>query len=97
MAKADRPTIISAAFPYKGIGSFKLTEQWQRFTSRPVKPNRWYIRPGWNEIRITSPLDGSTIWLDAIMLEAGSHASPFRPAAEYEAGIFFPSRTNFSL
>lgn len=89
MAKADRPTTISAAFPYKGIGSFKLTEQWQRFTSRPVKPNRWYIRPGWNEIRITSPLDGSTIWLDAIMLEAGSQATPFRPAADCEAGIFF--------
>ncbi len=90
MAKADRPTTVTAAFPYKGIGRFKLTGTWQRFTSSPVRPNRWYIRPGWNEIRLESPLDGSTIWIDAVMLEAGTQASAFRPSAEYEAGIFFP-------
>ena len=90
MAKADRPTTVTAAFPYKGIGTFKLTGTWQRFTSSPVRPNRWYIRPGWNEIRLESPLDGSTIWIDAVMLEAGTRASAFRPSAEYEAGIFFP-------
>lgn len=89
MAKADRPTTIAAAFPYKGIGTFQITEKWQRFYSAPVQPGRWYVRPGYNRIRLTSPLDGSTIWLDAFQLEAADTPSPFRPFADYEAGIFF--------
>ena len=89
MAKADKPTTLSVAFPYKSIGNFRVTDSWQRFYSTPVKPGRWYHNPNYNEIRITSPLDGTVVWLDAFMLEKRK-GSPFQPYSEFETGIFFP-------
>lgn len=91
-AKSDRPTNLALCLTYTGIGSFSLTPEWKRFTAS-YKARR-ALHPGEtaDELRIFSPNDGATVWLDGFQIEPGKTATGFKPDADYEAGTVIPDR-----
>ena len=91
-AKSDKPTKLVLCLTYTGIGSFSLTPEWKRFTAS-YKARR-ALHPGEtaDELRIFSPNDGATVWLDGFQIEPGKTATEFKPDADYEAGTVIPDR-----
>ena len=89
MARADKPTTVSAGLVFNSFGDFKITGEWKRFSAKVVNSRNHYPNAN-NRLHFSSPLDGTTLYLDAIQLEAGDTPTAFAPNAEVETGIYFP-------
>lgn len=99
-AKADRPLQLGAALqamdgqlknyaPGGVQGSVQVTGEWQRFEvagrTRPVPGHLYSVLFSSNQDAGDTVAPGN-LWLDAIQLEEGAKATPFRGADEVEVG-----------
>ena len=89
MARSDKPTTLSAGLVFNSFGDFKITGEWKRFSAKVINSRNHYPNAN-NRLHFSSPLDGTTLYLDAIQLEAGDTPTAFAPNAEVETGIYFP-------
>ena len=92
-AKSNRPTTLSVGLPYTGIGNFKLSSEWKRYTAQFKAMRGLHTAGTETELRILSANDGATVWLDGVQIEPGKNATAFQPDAAYEAGTVIPDRT----
>ena len=99
--KADVPGRVGVLFVQQAGNrslrkEFPLTTEWQRYTfSFPADAE--FLWAGVGTDLLASKADAAVVWVDALQLEKGAEATPYRPATPIEAmlssetpGNFFP-------
>jgi predicted porin len=85
-AKADRNTSITAAIPYGRIGDFAISTAWKQYSATVLCRKNWYGSDS-SSLTFSSPLDGTTLWIDEVQLEEGEKSTSFSYPTPFAMGI----------